>query len=305
MFGVGAADLARNAPQCGPQNPTACMLMGLDILSMAGALMSMMGNQESNEATDTEAPPAPTAGGAGGGSGAGAGGGSIPGLGDIKSAMATLCQKAPSACKSCATKPDDPTCVQLVVPDAFDDGLAKFIDQYQNDGLADLPLPQNLQEDGALEEALGNIADLPNALASLNSSLESLPTDTNDVQNAKENLAVDEEDLSVSKPLIAKLKKLPDLSSLLDRFRKTNGPVTPVKFVGLDVEDLKTGKRLTLFDRAKRRYRGTADYPRSFTLARMEMMRSRAIAEKIKINRSIEKKKAQALALSKKAPNKH
>ncbi|NCN27427.1 hypothetical protein GW915_07605 [bacterium] len=304
QFGLGAADLTRNVPACSSGSTTNCILAAVDVLSMVGALMSLGGNSESNAATDTAAVPAlPGLGDAGGGGGLGG----VPGLGGINTALNNLCTTTPSVCSSCADKPDDPTCRKLVIPDALTKGINDFVKNYDPDQIDSLPLPEVLKEKGALEDALGKIADLPSALASANSRLSDIQDGLIDESSGlrKEDLAIDDENEVVSKPLLAKLGNLPDLSDLLSKFKKQNGEISEVKFVGLDVEDLKTGKRLTLFERAKRRYRGTTDFPRSFTLARMEMMRSRAIAEKQKIERKISRKKAQAIASAKKPPVKH
>ncbi len=146
------------------------------------------------------------------------------------------------------------------IPPPVYDGVNKYIDGL-SDGSIEPPEGQSRSE--AINLATANLAQLEGALGELQENLK-LDKDTYFDPNSMRRSSSDED--------------LGDFqSSNSGPSKNGNNPAASLRFNGLDVEDTESGRKLSLFERATRRYNGTRDYNRAFTLARLEVFRKRAL----------------------------
>ncbi|MBP7844089.1 MAG: hypothetical protein KA116_04690 [Proteobacteria bacterium] len=144
------------------------------------------------------------------------------------------------------------------IPPPVYDGINKYIDGL-SDGSIEPPEGQSPSE--AINLATANLAQLEGALGELQ---ENLKLDKDTYYDPSRRSSSDED--------------LGDLqSSNSGPSKNGNNPNGSLRFNGLEVEDVDSGRKLSLFERATRRYNGTRDYNRAFTVARLEVFRKRAL----------------------------
>ncbi|NCN25961.1 hypothetical protein GW915_00135 [bacterium] len=291
---AASGDLASNSAACNPKNIAPCLKIPLDIASIIGALQSLMANSGSNQTVDTSGIDSlgkipdfkPTAY-------------NTPDYKPLVNDVKNVCKIAPTLCddSKCIEGTHNPSCLRLKVPDAFASNAEKLKNDYK-DGLLDKDLfPEEFLEEANFLKALDAIDGVPEGIQSINKSLAEAALDKDSKVN--ENLSLNEhhsDDSDGSQPVKLGQLDLPDLNDLLKKYKQNQGALPQVFIKNLDLEDASTGKRLTLFERATRRHQGTQEFPRGFVLARMEKMRSVAIAKQEKVEKFIAQKKAQILA---------
>jgi hypothetical protein len=254
LTGIGITGLVTHTPPCVSEGQE-CGKMALDIGMVAGGIISMLAGKSTENAAKTEAMPEMGAGGGGGG-----GGGEMPTIPDFGNFntnfnlngnpgnnpyLSTFCSDG----NSCSVPPDIYT------------GLDKL-----NAGLSNgtIQPEAGMSAEEMMGVAFDNLAKLEDAVKKLDSSLSKDEDNTTPVADA------------TSLPKLNFDSGSDFFSSLMNKFKKDKKPQNPVRITGLEAEDLVTGRKLSLFERATRRYEGTRDYPRAFTVARLELMRQRA-----------------------------
>jgi len=245
--------------------------IGLDLLEIAGGAAAMMMNADSESDLKQEGY-VPEAGAPAGGAGGGTTAGSAGEIADTCAMMPTLCQKTPDGKPVLRLPPKDD--MKAAITQGFNG--------------------QPVNADGlSLEEAL---SDLDDKYDKANSAIGAFNT-------ASQNGAFDEggsaladtsqgdgdggegEGLNTGRGVAGGTSgglesfNLPngqstDWASLLAKTKAERGPLAGAKAVGMNLEDGRTGRLLTLFERATRTLRGTRD--RDILLAKVEWTRKEA-----------------------------
>jgi hypothetical protein len=253
LTGIGIMGLVKHTPPCVTEG-IECGKMALDIGMTAGGILAMLAGGKTQEAASGE--PMPEMAGAGGA----AAGGEMPtpdlGNFNLPNFNTNTNGNNPYVNTFC---PNGPPCS---VPDDIYAGLDKLAS-----GLADgsMSAPNGMSPDAFLESSYNDLAKLEDAVKQLENSL------TEDVDNS----TMLGERSSNRAPASGGFD-FGGFTNPFAKLKKDNASQAPVRINGLDAEDMNSGKKLSLFERATRRYQGTRDYPRAFTVARMELLRKRA-----------------------------
>lgn len=268
LTGIGVSGLMTNVPLCSEGDGSACTKAAMDVGMIAGGILAMLAGQSTADAaSNTGSSDLGDLGGGGGGTGD---------LGNLNYDFGNYNYNTNSNgnnpyINTFCTQDENGT-YTCDVGNNINNALGKFDEGLNNGSIAPF---DGLSTGETLDTTQSNLSKLSDALSRLQDKLNK---DVDDTSNSG---------LLGDKSLNAGgLASLGSLNFGDDGFSGLGGnkgnnkskDQSPVRINGLDAEDVSTGRKLTLFERATRRYNGTRDYNRAFTVAKMELLRKRAKA---------------------------
>ncbi len=269
LTGIGVSGLMQHTGPCVSEG-VECEKMAMDVGMVAGGILAMLAGQSTADAaTGTESSDLGNLG-SGGGSDTGDLGNLNYDYGNYNYNYNTNGNTNPYVNTFCTQ--DENGTYTCDIGNNINTGLGTYTDGLNNGTMSPF---DGMSAGETLDTAQSNLSKLSDALSKLQDKLNK------DVDDTSNNGLLGDKSLGLgSLASLGSLNFGDDAFSSLGGNKSNNNSKNqnPVRINGLEAEDVSTGRKLTLFERATRRYNGTRDYNRAFTVAKMELLRKRAKA---------------------------